>query len=67
MTNHKEQLKSWAIKKYGETGTPGSYIQAIDMLNEKLRKEIFNLNFPLDLSKESCNNNYFLTTLGTLK
>jgi len=67
MTNHKEQFKSWLIKKHGEIGTPGSFIQAIDILNKKLRKEIFNLNFPLDLSKESSNNNYFFTTLGTLK
>ena len=43
MKNYKQQFQSWLIKKYGDTGTPSSYIKAVDILDEKLDMKIFTL------------------------
>lgn len=43
INNRKNEFKLWLIEKHGKTGTPSSYIKAIDLLNEKLDKEIFNI------------------------
>ena len=38
--NYKDLFRAWLIKKHGETGTSGSYIRAITILDDKLNKKI---------------------------
>ncbi|RMZ48963.1 DUF3883 domain-containing protein [Candidatus Marinimicrobia bacterium PRS2] len=65
MKNYKEQFQFWLIEKYGDTGTPGSYIKAVDILDQKLGIKIFALvdtkylkSLYLDLIKKQSDPNY---------